>query len=245
MPLAPELCQGVFKGRTQLPRVRQKEECFPQSHTPVPLHDAADIQVTGELRHVLAHRGQHRRPGFGIVDELADRVVERQWLKDAFEVVGIRPAMRPRSDLDRLSVAPRKGHAGRRVGRHHHLDLDLLSLDRPPGLGQAVGGDVPGPGTGETTSRIRPDSDVTIRGSGRCQTSHCAVQPVGDSSQGVVVERRHRVWIDRAIGPEAIPALPDGGRSHRHRVEPRRAALLLEQMKGGVVLPNAAQSITN
>src|SRR5215469_15465399 len=104
---------------------------------------------------------------------------------------------------------------------------------------------MPGLGVGETASRMRLDGDATVsRGCGR-QTRHRAVQPVGDGSQGVVVEGGHLVWVDRAVWPEAIPALPDGGCTHRHWVEPGRAALLLEQVICGVVLSSATQGITD
>ena len=59
-----------------------------------------------------------------------------------------------------------------------------------------------------------------------------------------MVERGHLSGIDRAVGKEAIPALPDGGRPHRHRIEPRRAFTLREQVVSDVNLPNTAQSIT-
>ena len=98
---------------------------------------------------------------------------------------------------------------------------------------------------GEPTAWMWPDVEVAISRSGRCQATHGAVQPVGDGSQGVVVERVHLARIDRAVREQAVPALPDGGGSHRHRIEPRWAFALREQVEGGVVLPDAAQRITD
>src|SRR5437660_10258982 len=86
---------------------------------------------------------------------------------------------------------------------------------------------------------------VAIPWGGRCEAPHDTVQPVGHSSQGVVIERGHLAGIDRAVRKEAVPALPDGCRSHRYRIEPRRAFTLREQVVSDVNLPNTAQSVTD
>src|SRR2546425_9200511 len=69
------------------------------------------------------------------------------------------------------------------------------------------------------------------------------MQPIGNSTQSVVVKRGHLTRIHRAIGTEAIPAFPDGGGPHRYWVEPRRTVTLHQQSIGDVRRSNTAQSI--
>ena len=157
--------------------MRKKGQHLPQCLAAVPLHNCADIHVTGELWHVLAHRGQYRRPGFGIVDELTDCAVERAWMVGVFDVIRIRPAMRSRANLDWFSIAPRKSYIGLRIRRDHNHNLDLPRFDRPPGLGQTVGGNMPCSRMGETTSWLWPDIEVAIPRTGRREATHGAVQP--------------------------------------------------------------------
>src|SRR6266702_6117916 len=116
--------------------MRQKGQHLPQFLAAISLHNCADIHVTGELWHVLAHGGQYRRPVLGIVDELADGAVERAWMAGAFDVIRIRTTMRFRTNLDWCGIAPGKGYSGLRIGRDYNRNLDLSRLDRPPGLGQ-------------------------------------------------------------------------------------------------------------
>src|SRR5437588_8837385 len=169
--------------------MRKKGQHLPQCLVAVPLHNCADIHVTGKLWHVLAHGGQYRRPGFGIVDELADCAVERPWMAGAFDVIRIRPAMRSRANLDWFGIARRKSYSGLRIGRDHNRNLDLSRLDRPCALGQPVGGNIPRSRMGETTPWLWTDIEVAIPRTGRCKASHGAVQPIGDGAKGIVVER--------------------------------------------------------
>ena len=72
-----------------------------------------------------------------------------------------------------------------------------------------------------------------------------AVQPVGDGAQRVVVERRHAAGVDAAVGSQAVPALPDGGGAHRHRVQPGRALGLQQQPVGDVDVAGAGQRVAD
>ena len=141
-------------------------------------------------------------------------------MADTLDAIRIRPAMRSRANLDGFCVVPGKGDAGCCVGRHHDHDLDPPRLDRPRALGKAVGCNVLCASMRETAARTWPYIKLPIPRSGRRQTTHPAMQPVGHSSQGIVIERGHLARIDRAIWAEAVPALPDGGRTHRHGIEP-------------------------
>src|SRR5437016_13454310 len=153
--------------------------------------------------------------------------------------------MCPRSDLDWLRVAPGKGHAGRGVGWDHDLDLNLPRLDRPCRFGQTIGRDVSCASVCETIAWARPDVQVAIPRLGRREAAHRAVQPVGNGSQGIVVERGHLAGIDRSVRAQAVPALPDGSGPHRHWIEPRWAIALCKQAVGGLILPDAAQGIAD
>ena len=153
--------------------------------------------------------------------------------------------MRPSSDLDWLRIASREGHAGLRVGRDHDLDLNLPRLDRPLALGQTIRRDVSCASVCETIARARPDVQVAIPRLGRCKAAHRAVQPVGNGSQGIVVERGHLAGIDRSVRAQAVPALPDGSGPHRHWIEPRWAIALCKQAVGGLILPDAAQGVAD
>src|SRR5258708_15580736 len=163
---------------------------------------------------------------------------------DVFDVVRIRPAMRSRANLDWLGSAPRKSYSGLRIRWDYNHNLDLPRLDRPSGLRQAVGRAVPCAGMRETAAWTWPDIEVAVPRTSRREAPHSAVQPVGNGAKGIVVERRHLVRIDRAVRAEAVPALHDSGGTHRYRIEPRGAAVLIEQVEGGLDLPDAAQSIT-
>ena len=55
------------------------------------------------------------------------------------------------------------------------------------------------------------------------------VEPVGDGTQGVVVEGGHLARIDRPVGEHRVPAFPGGGGAHGDRVEPRGALSLEEK----------------
>src|SRR3989442_3800729 len=160
------------------------------------------------------------------------------------DVVRIRPVMPSRANLDGCSTACWQDHTGHCVGRDLDLDLDPPRLDRPRAPGQAIRSNVLYASMRETGAWTWPHIKLAIPRSCRRQTAHCAMQPIGHGSQGVVVERGHLSGIDRAVRKEAVPALPDGGRPHRHRIEPRRAFALDEQVKGSLNLPDAAQSIT-
>src|SRR5207247_7359040 len=157
------------------------------------------------------------------------------WMSITLDMVRIRPAMRSRANLNWHHLAAGKGHAGRRVGRDHNHDFNLSRLDRPRTLGCSVGRDVPRAGMGETAARAWPDLELAIARRGRGEAAYRAMQPVGNSPEGVVVERGHLAGIDRAVRPQAVPALPDGGRPHRYGVEPRWAFSLVEQMKGSII----------
>src|SRR6266567_7284542 len=160
-------------------------------------------------------------------------------------LVRIRPAMRSSLDLDWLSVAPGKGHTGCRVGWNYDHDLDLPRLDRPRRFGQTVGHHVSCASVGEITARTWSDFEVAIARSGRCKPANRAMQPVGDGSESVVVERGHLSRVDRTIRALAIPAFPNGGSSHHHRIEPGRAFMLGEQAEGEVNRPDAAQGVAD
>src|SRR5207248_11007863 len=98
---------------------------------------------------------------------------------------------------------------------------------------------------GETATRVWLDIEAAIAWRSRCQPAHRALQPVGNSTKRVVIEGGHLARIDRAIGTLAVPAFPDSGGSHRHRIEPRGAFALGEQAVGSIILSNAAQRITD
>src|SRR6266567_6615788 len=95
----------------QLISVRQKRQHLPQGHVAVPLHHGTDIHVSGERWQMLAHRGQDRRPGLGVVNEFVDRAVERSWMAITLDMVRIRPAMRSRANLNWHHLAAGKGKA--------------------------------------------------------------------------------------------------------------------------------------
>jgi hypothetical protein len=76
IPLAAERSQFALQGHTHLGSVRQQGQHLAQGHSVVMEHESGDIHVTGESWQVLAHRAQHGRPGFGVVNELADLTVE-------------------------------------------------------------------------------------------------------------------------------------------------------------------------
>src|SRR5215472_8059812 len=58
-----------------------------------------------------------------------------------------------------------------------------------------------------------------------------------------MIERCHLSRINRAVGTQAVPALPDGSCAHGHRIEPGGALLLDEKAKRGVVLADIAEGI--
>src|SRR5579863_2158956 len=153
--------------------------------------------------------------------------------------------MRSRANLDWCCTPSRKGDAGRCIGWNHNHDLNLSGLYLPRNLGQTVGCEVPGRGVREIAAWMWSDVEVTIPRLGGCKSSYGTVQPVGDGPQRIMVERGHITGIDRTIRAQTVPALPDGGGPHRHRIEPRWAAALREQVIGRIVLPNATQSITD
>src|SRR5450755_1574430 len=153
--------------------------------------------------------------------------------------------MRPRTNFNGGCRASGKSHARRGGGRDDHHHLDGPCLNRPRALGQTIGGHVPDAGRGESTAWLWTDCQVTISWSSGSETTHSSVQPVGDGTQSIVVERGHVSRIDRTIWKQAIPALPDGGGPHRHGIEPRRTCALHKQVEGSIVLPNAAQGITD
>ena len=64
------------------------------------------------------------------------------------------------------------------------------------------------------------DVEMAIPWRGRGESAYRAVQPVGDGPKGIVVEGCHLIRIDRAVWPQAVPALPDGCGTHGHRIEP-------------------------
>src|SRR5437879_9041508 len=161
------------------------------------------------------------------------------------DMVRIRPVMPSRANLDGCSTACWQDHTGHRVGRDLDLDLEPPRLGCPRAPGQALRSNVLYASMRETAASAWPHIKLSIPRSGRRQTAHRAMQPVGDGSEGVVVERGHLAGIDRAVRTEAVPALPDGGRSHRHWIEPRWAFTLSKQVVGEVKLPNAAQGIAN
>src|SRR6266699_1943754 len=109
-------------------------------------------------------------------------------MMDALDVVRIRPAMRSRANLDRRDNTPGKSHRGCRIGRDHDHDLDLFLLDRPFGLGQTVGRDMPSMGVCEGATRVWLDGEVTIPRCDRREAANNSVQPVGDSPKGIMVE---------------------------------------------------------
>ena len=98
-------------------------------------------------------------------------------------------------------------------------------------------------GAGEPAARPRADGQASIAGRGGRQAPHDAVQPVGHRAEGVVVERGHLAGVDRAVGQQAVPALPGGGGPHRHLVEPRRAGALRQQAEGVPLRPRAAERV--
>ena len=52
-----------------------------------------------------------------------------------------------------------------------------------------------------------------------------------------MVERGHAAGVDPAVGQHAVPALPDRGGAHGHRVQPRRALGLQQQPVRDVDVP--------
>ena len=95
----------------------------------------------------------------------------------------------------------------------------------------------------ERGERPRRDADAAVAGGVRCEARDGAVQPVGDRAERVVVERGHLAGVDRAVGQQAVPALPHGRRAHRHGVQPRRALGLQQQALGGVEVPAVGQGV--
>ena len=121
-----------------------------------------------------------------------------------------------------------------RVRRHHRAHDDLGSVAVPRDGGLAVGREVACGRVLEPGERPRCDAQARVARRSRGEPGHGPVQPVRDRSEGVVVERRHLARVDRAVGQQAVPALPHGGRAHRHGVEPRGALRLDEEALGGV-----------
>ena len=74
-------------------------------------------------------------------------------------------------------------------------------------------------------------------------TSDRPVDPVGDRAERVVVEARHLPRVDRAVRQHRVPALPDGRRTHRHRVEPRWTLALQQQLVGVVEVTGRRECI--
>lgn len=81
---------------------------------------------------------------------------------------------------------------------------------------------------GEAAAGDGGDPDPAPAGLHGLHSRDRAVQPVGDRTQGVVVELRHLPRVDAPVGQHRVPALPDRRRAHRHRVQPGRATLLDE-----------------
>ena len=77
----------------------------------------------------------------------------------------------------------------------------------------------------------------------RARARHRAVQPVGDRPERVVVERGHLAGVHRAVGQQAVPALPHRGRAHVTEVQPRRALGLQQQALGGVEVSGVGERV--
>lgn len=58
------------------------------------------------------------------------------------------------------------------------------------------------------------------------------MQPVGDGTEGVVVEAGHFAGVDGAVFEQAVPAFPDGGGALGDAVEPGGAFGLGEHAAG-------------
>jgi hypothetical protein len=198
------------------------------------------------LRFVAGHAGLHRGgddllPGLLMIQDVADGRLGRQRAVGRRRV-GRLPGVGAVSHAYRLGL-PGDVHRGGGPDRDDDLQPEAALRPFPGDLGVAVGRAMTRRGRGQAPGRCRPDQQLAIAGSGRCQARHRAMQPVGHRTEGVVVERRHLARVDGAVGQHAVPAFPGGGGAHCHRVQPGRAAGLEQQPVGHVQVAGVRQGV--
>ena len=76
------------------------------------------------------------------------------------------------------------------------------------------------------------------------QTRHHAVHPVADGPVSVMVERIHRHGLKTTVGPDPIPAFPDGGSAHGDRIKPGRIGFLIQKRVRQIIVTKTCQDMT-
>src|SRR5579875_3638461 len=131
----------------------------------------------------------------------------------------------PRADSNACTLA---WEAHVRLDQLRYGDIELEAPARaPPGnLRNTVGGELARAGRTELPPHqwAHPQR-AAARLFGR-QPRNVLVQELSHGTERIVVERRHLTRVDGAVGQHGVPAFPYCRCPHRHRVEPRRAAVL-------------------
>ena len=114
-----------------------------------------------------------------------------------------------------------------------------VGQDAPGHLPAPCGGFVACFGVAQLFAEVRREKRPAKAGFGRSKARYAGEQPGYHRTIGIVVETVHPVFSDVAVGLHAVPALPDGGSSEIHGIQPAGIRLVQQQVEGAFLLAEA------
>lgn len=122
------------------------------------------------------------------------------------------------------------------------LQGDLVAGAFPTGGYGAVGGAEGGFGPCQAALYDGADDDALVAGRAGTDAADRVVEVLADRAEGVVVEGVHAHVAEAAVWSPGVPALPHGGGTQSHLVEPGGVGLGEQELVGDVVATGGVQT---